>query len=204
VSRLQVQVVIAIAVAVFAIGIITSGGKVQVQWLKFYSVAVLAATLLLGIWERFLWHIGPAQRLKSVPRDVRGTWKGEMASKWVPDGKRKPAPAKPVYLVIRQTFSTVSVRLISDEGGSKSSLGRLLVADHQAKLDYMYLNEPHLRVEPRSRMHHGATSLEVIGRPVTRLTGRFWTDRETQGTLELTEHSSKIAEDFASAARLFT
>ena len=66
-KKLQVQVVAAIVVIVFAAGILLNGGKVHIQWLKFYSVAVFGALLILGIWDRLLWRLGWIQRINAVP-----------------------------------------------------------------------------------------------------------------------------------------
>jgi hypothetical protein len=60
-----------------------------------------------------------------------------------------------------------------------------------------------MRVEHRSRMHHGSTVLDISGRPVRRLRGRYWTDRDSKGELEFTERSNKLADDFGEAAALF-
>src|ERR1019366_91041 len=91
-NKLQVQVVAGAVVVIFAAGILFSGGKIQIQWLKFYSVAVFGALLVLGVWERFLWHLAPIQRIKSVPRDIRGTWKGTLRSNWVAQGSEEALP----------------------------------------------------------------------------------------------------------------
>ena len=53
-------------------------------------------------------------------------------------------------------------------------------------------------------MHRGAASLNVSGFPATRMHCRYWTDRKSTGSLDLTEHSSKMADDYESAAALFT
>jgi hypothetical protein len=70
-------------------------------------------------------------------------------------------------------------------------------------LTYLYLNRPDMRVEHRSRMHHGSTVLDISGSPSERLKGRYWTDRDSKGELDFTERVSKLAEDFDTATRLF-
>jgi hypothetical protein len=60
-----------------------------------------------------------------------------------------------------------------------------------------------MRVEHRSRMHHGSAVLDVSGRPAARLKGRYWTDRDSKGELEFVERNKKLADDFAEAMSYF-
>lgn len=202
-GKTRVQVVAALVVLVFAIGIWRSGGGAKFQWLRFYTVAVLVATAALGFWDRFLWHVLPLQKFKVVPRDVRGTWRGTLTSQWEdPTTGQSPAP-KPVYLVIRQTFATVHVTMLTDESRSHSSLGRVSAGEDLPSLEYMYLNRPDNALEHRSRRHGGSTSLDVIGNPANRMTGHYWTDRDSRGDVEFDGRVRKYADDYASAESLF-
>ncbi len=72
-----------------------------------------------------------------------------------------------------------------------------------ASIDYMYLNKPENRFKERSRMHHGSCSLSVVGKPVERLKGNYWTNRDTRGELLMNKHSGKIVDDFSQAEALF-
>jgi hypothetical protein len=202
-QRNIVQVIAAVVVIVFAVGIWSSGDKVDLGWLRYYSTAVFVATALLLLWERWLWKLPLVQRLPGVPRNVAGTWKGTLTSFWIdPSTDKTPAP-KPAYLVVRQTATAVSVILLTDESKSSSSLGRVSGSDGLLSLDYLYLNRPDSRVEHRSRMHHGSTSLDITGRPAKRLKGRYWTDRDSKGELDFTERRAQATDDFDEAAELF-
>src|SRR5688572_11953562 len=116
--RVLVQVVAAAVVLVFAVGIWVTGGSVSPAWLRFYSAAVLLATLLLSAWEQWLWRLPLVQRIGSVPRDIRGTWKGNLESFWTDPATGERPGASSVYLVVRQTFSQVVVRLLTEESSS--------------------------------------------------------------------------------------
>jgi SMODS-associating 2TM, beta-strand rich effector domain len=202
-GKTRVQAVAAIVVLVFAGGIWWSGGGLHPQWLRFYSAAVFLATTLLATWDLLLWRYWPFQLIRGVPRNVRGTWQGTLTTQWKdPASGVTPAP-KSAYLVVRQTFTSVSVTMFTDESRSHSSLGRVWSADDQTTLDYMYLNGPDNSLEHRSRIHHGSTSLYVTGRPATRLRGHYWTDRDSRGELDLGKRSKKFAEDVDSAETLF-
>jgi hypothetical protein len=198
-----VQVVATVVVLVFAAGIWLTGGRVDVGWLRFFAAAVFVATGLLWAWERYLWRIALIQRLGVVPRNLTGTWKGFLESFWEDPASSARVPAKLAYLVVRQTASTVSVILLTDESRSVSSLGVVSRGEGIASLDYLYLNRPDSKVESRSRMHHGSASLDITGRPATRLRGRYWTDRDTKGELDFTERKRQTIDDYEEAIKLF-
>lgn len=201
--RVTIQIVSAVVVLVFAVGIWSTGGSVEMGWLRFYSAAVLVAVAVLGLWDRWIWRTRLAQRFGPVPRDLRGTWKGALMSAWIDPATGRVIDPKPAYLVVRQTATSVSATLLTDESKSTSSLAAVSTAGHQVTLDYLYLNRPDSRVEHRSRMHHGSTVLDVTGSPATRLRGRYWTDRDSKGELDLAIRARKLADDYDEAVKLF-
>jgi hypothetical protein len=202
-QRTLIQVIAAVVVVVFGVGIWATGGAVHAGWLRFYAAAVLVAGVILALWDRVLWKLPPVQRTRGVPRDVNGTWEGTLTSFWIdPETGKSPDP-KPAYLVVRQTGSALSVALLTDESRSRSSYAVISTADDATALDYMYLNRPDSRVEHRSRMHHGSASLDVTGCPATRLRGRYWTDRDSKGELDFTKRRNAKADDYETARALF-
>ncbi len=203
-ARWQIQVIIAVAILVFAVGIVVTGGSPNPRWLQFYSYAVLAAVVVLTLWDRWIWRWRVSQRFSWVPRNIGGTWGGALTSQWIDPKTGNPPPTKPAYLVVRQTASSVSATMFTDEMRSRSSLGMVSGYDGAASLEYMYLSRPDSSVEHRSRMHHGSTSLDIVGAPAKRLKGRYWTDRDSKGELDFRKHTSKYADDYESAAELIS
>lgn len=192
-----------VVVGVFAAGIWSTDGQLQAGWLRFYSLAVLAAILVLALWDHLLWRWALAQKVAAVPRDLRGTWRGTLTSFWIdPDTQISPPP-KTVYLVVRQSSSALSVVLLTDESWSKSSLASVTSDGTTVSLDYMYLNFPDSRFEERSRIHHGSASFSVAGRPAERLRGRYWTNRDSRGELLFDARARGLADDFRAAEDLF-
>jgi hypothetical protein len=199
-----VQVVTGVVVVVFAVGIWLTGETVNPAWLRFFSAAVAVATIVLAVWDRWLWGLTLAQRIPRVPRDVRGTWKGTLTSLWIDPTTGKQPDPKPVFLIVRQSASHLTVVLLTNESSSRSSLASLSDDGATASLAYMYLNRPDTRVEHRSRMHNGSAFLTIAGRPATRLRGRYWTDRDSKGEMDFDQRRSRIVEDFREATTLFT
>lgn len=198
-----VQIVAFIVVAVFAAGLWLSGERLEPEWLRFYSAATLVAVAAVALYDHWLWRTPVLQRLPSVPRDIHGTWKGTLSSAWIDPETGSSPPPKDAYLVVRQTSASVSVTLLTDESRSSSSLGKVTMVDGHGTLDYLYLNKPALRVQDRSKMHHGSTVLDVAGAPAQRLAGRYWTDRDSKGELSFTERKKGYADDFQGAVEMF-
>lgn len=201
--RTLVQVVAAIVVIVFAAGIWFTGGTPDLTWLRFFSAAVFISVGVLTIWDHWAWHLPIIQKIPQVPRDLRGTWRGTLESFWVNPETGLSPPSKVAYLVIRQSATTVSIVMLTNESKSKSSIAMISDDGVSASLDYMYLNRPDSRYEYRSRIHHGSTSLDITGRPAVRLQGRYWTSRDSKGELSFNQRTIKFAEDFIQAEVLF-
>jgi len=200
---LVVKVTVAVVIAIFAISSWVTSGKLDRVWLKYFSGAVLVATLLLTAYDLFLWRLPPIQRIPGVPRSMRGTWKGTITSMWVDSSTGARVDPIDAYLVVRQTSTTVTVRLLKQESTSSSTLARVAQPDGSPVLDYLYLNHPRATVRDRSPMHHGSVALEISGAPAHRMTGRYWTDRDSKGEMKFDARSTKPADDFDDAAALF-
>ena len=171
-------------------------GLLKGEWhpwvLGLSGLASLALLAVMWWWDSFLWRSRLAQKLPWVPKDIRGVWKGTLASYWKDPQTDQRIPAKDTYLVIRQTASQVHATLMTDESKSKSSAARLILEGGAVHLNYLYLNQPRLPLRSHSPIHWGATSLAVAGQPrVTSLEGHYWTDRDTKG--ELTFHARRTA-----------
>ncbi|HEY3116706.1 MAG TPA: hypothetical protein VGK54_08195 [Chloroflexota bacterium] len=200
---ITIRVIVAVVVVVFVIGTWVQAGRPDLAALKFFSAAVLASTAVFNLWDFWLWRLPFVQRIPGVPRSLRGTWEGTLTSFWVDPSTGKSPEPKTVYLVVQQTGSLIIVKLLTDESRSTSALANVSEVDGSVLLAYLYLNKPDMRVEHRSRIHHGSAVFDVSGCPARRLKGRYWTDRDSKGELEFVERSNKLADDFAEAAGYF-
>lgn len=199
-----VKLTAAVVIAIFAISSWVTSGKLDLVWLRYFSGAVVVATLLLTAYDLFLWRVPLVQRVPGVPRSVRGTWKGTIASMWMDPSTGTRVNPIDAYLVVRQTSTTVTVRLLTQESTSSSTLARVAQPDGSPVLDYLYLNQPRATVRDRSPMHHGSVALEISGAPAHRLMGRYWTDRDSKGEIKFDARCAKLADDFDDAVGLFT
>lgn len=165
------------------------------EWLSPIGPAVTVAGTLLWLFDRYLWRWPGICKLAGRPV-LNGTWHGELASDWVdPRTKQRIPPDPDIFLVIRQRFWHVSVRLLTKESES-ASMGAAFEkgADGVHQLVYVYANTPRPEVRHRSQLHYGAV---VLGAPRDRkqgLEGSYFTDRKTVGEMRFRAHYKQWAE----------
>jgi hypothetical protein len=107
-------------------------------------------------------------------------------------------------MAVRQTFSSLSMRLMTSESTSELVAARVLVAaDGVSKVVGVYVNQPKLSVRNRSAIHYGGLLLDVHGDPPTALEGSYWTDRDTRGTMHLSDRHTQIFASYDEADEAF-
>jgi len=75
-----------------------------------------------------------------------------------------------------------------------------LESDNQIRqLSYSYTSKPKLTVADRSTAHNGTIVFEIIGTPVLKLKGHYWTARKSTGEVSLKfrckNHLDEVPED---------
>lgn len=199
-SRLQTQVILAITVVVWGALLFVQGVTLKASYLRPYSLVVGILIFLEIAFDRWLWRIPVVARVLRCPV-LRGTWKGQLRSTWKDPRTRQSIEPIDVFLVVHQTYSTVSVRLVTAESSSRSLVASLQTPrDDVPTLSSTYQNVPDLLRQDHSRIHHGALMLDVQGQPANRLEGCYWTDRDTKGELVLGSRSREIYTSFEEAS----
>lgn len=163
------------------------------------------ATLLLIAWDLWVWRWPLIRRATSRPR-LDGIWTVTLhpteQSRIPAGGNQGPVEA---YAVIKQTYWTIAVRLLSPESFSVS---RSFFWDrsHGTGTDWLafiYDNTPMQRHQHRSQRHLGAATLRPGSRRPSEIEGMYFTDRYTQGDLTMTlVDRDTDAGSFDAAARL--
>ena len=125
---------------------------------------------------------------------VIGTWRGQLKTFWKTEAGETPPPTT-VYLTVRQTATTVRVRLLTEESASEQVAGTITTTDSgYPAISYTYRNEPDLEQRrTKSQIHYGAALLRIEGRPATGLDGHYWTDRESWGSLRIAQSYNEAA-----------
>lgn len=154
------------------------------------------------IFDRWLWKMPFVERWVQRPF-IGGTWRVELRSNWIDPKTGLKVPPIEAYMVVRQTLSTLSMRLLTAESSSVL-VGTEIVceADGLNCVSGVYRNEPRLEVRNRSEMHYGALWLKVATHPEKEITGHYWTDRNTAGEMILAGQQKATFQTF-NAARTF-
>jgi hypothetical protein len=63
------------------------------------------------------------------------------------------------------------------------------------QLCYSYTSKPKAALRDRSTPHDGTVLLRIIGSPVRRLEGEYWTQRQTTGTVTLTYRTAEVLDE---------
>ena len=179
-----------------------SGQAISVNGLRLFGSIPGIVLLLAGLFDGWLWRWPLVRKYISRLPDARGTWRGTIVTTWrAADGKSmKPIPA---YLVVRQTYSGIWARLLSERSSSETLSATLMKsADGVMTLAAVYRNTPLMSQRSSSPMHTGAFLVELRDEPVTCIAGHYWTDRETGGDMEFAERSNNLSAGFAQAAKL--
>jgi len=158
------------------------------------------ATLDLIIWMFFVrwgwrWRIFRGW-LVPFP-DLTGTWQGNTKTNWKDGRTDKNSSQIPTILSIKQTFGNISCVLRTAEMISNSNIEGFKIDSHKQirQLVYSYTSKPKPSVRARSASHDGTAVFDIIGTPVSKLEGRYWTDRETTGEISLSYRGKKILDE---------
>lgn len=202
-SRVFIQAIVLVVAGVYLVAFLARGLPTTELFAPIGAASSVASLLVLAF-DHFLWRLPRVGRKLSRRPDMRGTWRGRLASNWVnPETGQRIEPDPEVYLVVRQTFWSVTANLITKE--SKSCSTTATIEDDgcgQYQFVAQYRNTPRASVRERSGVHHGSFKLDVGGEPVDRLEGYYWTDRNTMGELEFDRRSGKAVDSFTHAQAL--
>lgn len=204
ISRASLSILILTITVVWGIGLWALGIPLTWDHAKPYTFTVTTVTLLLWLFDTYLWRWELFRRIKKVP-DIQGTWRVELCSTYVNPVTDQPASSIIGYVSIRQRFSRLSLRLITLESSSHLIAYSFLCPDDQiVELTGVYQSDPSIHLRGKvSEIHYGAFKVRMSGSPVERIEGHYWTDRNTTGSIKYVERRSDICDRFDSAERLF-
>ncbi len=128
--------------------------------------------------------------------DLNGTWQGHIQTNWKDAEGKMPGPI-PTILTIKQSFGRMSCVMRTGEMESHSYLeGFCIDKDAQIRrLCYSYTSRPKAPLRERSTPHDGTMLFNIIGKPVHKLEGEYWTQRQTNGTVTLTFRTNELLDE---------
>lgn len=199
----QLKLLAFIIVAALAVVLVMQGHGVPAKdFYNAFSYVVTAAAFLLVVWDRYLWHWWPCYPYLHKKPDLRGTWRGRLESNYRDPATNQTKPPIEIYMVIRQTYSTIDLRMFSIESSSVCLSGSF----HADNVDLYtlactYRTTPTVLLRKKSPISHGGLLLNIRGVPTHQLDGEYWTDRSTAGEVVFASRTKEIAHDFGQAQK---
>ncbi|HEY1724547.1 MAG TPA: hypothetical protein VGF89_03920 [Steroidobacteraceae bacterium] len=204
IERLHLSVILLVAAALWGVILLFAGVDVSTQWFQPFSKVLGTLMILLSLFDMWLWKWRIFHPWLVKRPVLNGTWRAELKSNWINPATERGIPPIAGFMVVRQTFSRLSLRLITQESGSEVVGAEVIRSDDGMYSVFgVYRNEPRQSVRHRSAIHYGGMVLKVAGSPPDTMEGHYWTDRNTAGEIILTEHNEKHAGNFSSAQKLY-
>ena len=205
ISRLHLSAFLFVAAVVSGVVLLISGVAVKLEWLTAMSATITVVSLLLLLFQHVVWRWQFLHGWFVEKPDLNGTWSATLKSDWKDPESGEPAGDVAAFLAIRQTYSHLSIRLMTRESSSElvgSSIHR--AEDGVYRVTGVYRNEPMLSARDRSPIHYGAVLLDVQGDPPSQLVGQYWTDRDSAGELRCHGRIDKSCASFDDAITAFS
>lgn len=196
ISRIQLSAILLVATGVWGVSLIVAGVQVKPEWLRPFSLVLWALVVVVALADKVLWRFRWLQPWLFDMPDLRGTWRVLIHRTGLPEA---PTDIE-AYMVIRQTLSSISLRLFTADSHSETLSAKVVRCDDGTwTLAGVYRNTPRLAVRKDSPLHHGAILLSVQGKNPASLSGEYWTDRQSQGEIALSDRCTKLAHSFDEA-----
>ncbi|MEO0790660.1 MAG: hypothetical protein AAFY36_18490 [Bacteroidota bacterium] len=167
-----------------------------VDLVKLVPVVATADGILWFIFVQWLWKWSLLQGWLVVFPNLNGTWKGCIQTDWKDENGDTPAPI-PAILTIKQSFRRVSGVMRTGEMQSFSyAEGFRIDEDAQIRrFCYSYTSRPSSVLRERSTPHDGTILFDIVGKPVSKLTGEYWTQRKTTGSISLERLTDELLDE---------
>ena len=186
-SRLHLGALLALAVAAWFALLWWHETPVSWDHLGPFGLVLGFLVAVVGLFKRWWWSWGWLQGWFVQRPDLRGTWRVTLKSEWRDRRRKKTVEPIEGYMVVRQTLTTLNMRLLTRESSSRLEAHNVVRADDGVyHVAAVFVNEPKIELRgKRSEIHYGAMMLQVQGEPPKTLEGHYWTDRDSRGEMLL-------------------
>jgi len=180
-------------------GIATASGldmRNFVEFMRPIPTVVTVDLFVVAVFMKWLWRWKHLQGWLVPFPDLNGTWQGYIQTHWKNEEGKTPDPI-PTVLTIRQSFGRLSCVMRTEEMESHSYLeGFCIDTEAQVRrLCYSYTSKPKSVLRSRSTPHDGTMLFSIIGNPVRKLEGEYWTQRQTTGSVTLTFREKDLLDE---------
>lgn len=167
------------------------------EFIKILPSVLTFVIILIALFAKWGWRLKYLQGWLVLIPNLNGTWEGIIQTNWEnAETNERPGPI-PVILTVKQSLTHISCVMRTAEMTSYSIAEDFkLDKDRQIKqLAYIYTSKPLLAVADRSTPHDGAIIFDIVGKPVNKLKGQYWTARKSTGEITLTFREEKLLDE---------
>jgi hypothetical protein len=208
VTRLHIAFFLGVSALIWGCLLFIGGQRISLEMLAPFGSVVGALSIVFIALEHWLWKWSWLHGWFITVPDLRGTWIVTLQSSGVDPVTNQPVPAITCYMGVEQTLSTLNMHLMTPESESYFIAHSIYPSrsSNGYEIAGVYVNRPsiHLRGN-RSNMHLGALMIDTHGpakgKP-TALSGEYWTDRKTVGTMNFTKRVDEVCTSYTDAALL--
>ncbi len=200
--QIQLTTLVYAIFGILGVALLVDGAQSAGAIFKPCGTVITVTGLLVMVFDQWAWRFRFLHPWFVARPYIKGTWKGVLASEYIDPKTGNAVPPIEVYLVIRQTYFTIHMRLFTNESSSETLAMEIpRAADGVYTVASIYRNTPRQDHRDHSPIHHGAMLTHVEGDPVVRLRAEYWTDRLTRGQIVFCEKCERIVFDFDSASK---
>jgi len=173
---------------IYSLVLLSAGSNSATLFRYVTSVLPGLAVVLLLVWDLWLWRLPGVRRLTHRPR-IDGLWQGSLqptAESHIPaGGNRGPIP---IFLIVKQSYWSLHLRQYTAESASDSRayFWERPPGTSIDRLSFLYDNLPRPSERHRSSPHRGSCSFDNQSLRPSAIHGVYFTDRYTQGEIDLT------------------
>lgn len=170
------------------------------EFFEFIKVLPNVATidiLLIALFVRWGWKWKIFKGWLVPFPNLNGTWQGCIKTTWRNSEPGQSLSPVLAILTIKQSFFKIScvVRTAEMTSHSYSECFRLQSDNQIRQLHFSYTSKPRTSVTDRSPIHDGSITFDIIGDPVFKLKGQYWTSRRTTGEVVLLYKEKRLLDE---------
>lgn len=202
-EKKHIQALIWFLSIVWAILLVLDGFSISISFFKPISTVIGIAVIAVTFFEKLAWKLKWLYPWFVDMPNISGTWQGYISSNYVDENSKRLDQIE-VYFIIRQTLTSIDIRMITAESSSDIIVARIYKMNGTLRIGGIYMNIPKQVYREKSPIHYGGLSLEICINSTIVLEGSYWTDRKTQGDISFKNRRKIICSTFEDCRNTFS